>query len=280
VSVEFREVTASTFPPGWLAAHTHVEIGVRTEPSSLISRARVIYSRLESDTRQVHEAPSTTPVFYNNVDSTNAFFMPDALTLASMNVLQERYLEQYRNLCKHASLSTGALVYLKEPVSSDQYCTFVRLAFSKVYSTFYVHSHATSFVILDPAQPIYNASSDPFEGYESFEIPNWDGYDAHAVTKETVQAARRLLGLIPRDFPDPDIAPGSDGGIGFEWVLENSSIRKLFVDIGPGATWSAYWRLASGAKGNSPRQPIDSETQKKVAAIFNQLGVIDASGRW
>jgi hypothetical protein len=277
VSVEFREVTASTFPPDWLAAHTPVEIGVRTEPSSLISRARVIYSRLESDARQVHEAPLTTPV-YNNVDSTNAFFTPDALTLASMNVLQERYLAQY--LCKHPSLSIGALAYLKEPISSDQYCTFVRLTFSTLYRTFYVHSHATSFVILDPAQPIYKAPSDPFEGYESFEIPNWDGYDAHPVTKETVQAARRLLGLIPRDFPDPDIAPGSDGGIGFEWVLENSSIRKLFIDIGPGATWSAYWRLASGARGNSPRQPIDSETHKKVAAIFHQLGVIDASGRW
>ena len=120
----------------------------------------------------------------------------------------------------------------------------------------------------------------PLRVMKAFEIANWDGYDAHAVTKETVQAARRLLGLIPRDFPDPDIAPGSDGGIGFEWVLENSSIRKLFIDVGPGATWSAYWRLASGARGNSPRQPIDPETHEKVAAIFHQLGVIDASGRW
>ena len=276
MSVEFREITASTAPPDWLVAHPPVEIGIRTERSSPISRARIIYNLLVSEAAQVDEALVTTPV-YNNVDSTNTFFMPDTLTLASMNVLQEWYLAQYR---KHPSLPTGALAYMKGPILSEQYCTFVRLAFSTFYNTFYVHSHATSFVILDPAQPIYNAPSDPFEGYESFETANWDGYDAQPITKETVQAARRLLGLIPRHFPEPDIAPGSDGGIGFEWVLENSSICKLFIDIGPGVTWSAYWRLASGSKGNSPRQPISAETPKKVAEIFHQLGVIDASGRW
>jgi len=277
VSVGFRKITASTVPPGWLAAHPPVEIGVRTESSSAISRARIIYNRLVSEATQVHEPLVTTPA-YNNVDSANTNFTPDAPALASMNVWQEWYLAQYRNLSEHPSLSTGIL--MKEPILSEQYCTFVRLAFSTFYSTFYVHSHATSFVVLDPAQPIYSAPSDSFDGYESFETPNWDGYNAQSITKETVQAARRLLGLIPGDFPEPDIAPGSDGGIGFEWVFENSSIRKLFIDIGPGATWSAYWRLASGARGNSPRQPINAEIPEKVAEIFHQLGVVDASGRW
>lgn len=277
MTVAFREITGGTAPENqWLAAHTPIESRIGAEQSSTISAVRFMYNLLVSESTHVPEAPVTALVC-NNVGGIANVFMPDTLPQI-YNVWLECQLAKYRNQSKPSPPLMRALTYTTDSILSDHYCTFTRLFFP-ASTTFYVYSHSTSFVLFDPAQP-YSVPSDPFEGYENFESPNWDGYDAQPVTKETVQAARRLLGLIPRDFPDPDIAPGSDGGIGFEWVLENSSIRKLFIDIGPGATWSAYWRLASGAKGNSPRRPMDSETPQKVAAIFHQLGVINASSRW
>jgi hypothetical protein len=120
---------------------------------------------------------------------------------------------------------------------------------------------------------------DLFEGYELYEYSDWDGYGAEPITKETVRAARQILAILPKHFPPPDIAPGADGGIGFEWAFQNGSIRKIFIDIGPGNTWSAYWRLLSGDKGNVPRLDIDASTPQRIDAMFSRLGVVDGSVR-
>jgi hypothetical protein len=120
---------------------------------------------------------------------------------------------------------------------------------------------------------------DSFDGYDNYEVADWDGYGAEAITRETVRAAREMLGFIPKNFPEPEIAPGADGSIGFEWIPGDSSIRKLFIDVGPGSTWTAYWRLASGEKGSIPRQVIDSTTSRLVEIMFLRLGVVDVTGR-
>jgi hypothetical protein len=120
---------------------------------------------------------------------------------------------------------------------------------------------------------------DPFDGYAVYERADWDGYGAEPISKETVRAARKILTLLPKHFPNPDIAPGADGGVGFEWVFQNSSIRKIFIDVGPGKTWSAYWRLSSGEKGNVPRMSIDDTTPYKIDGMFSRLGVVDGSVR-
>jgi hypothetical protein len=75
--------------------------------------------------------------------------------------------------------------------------------------------------------------SDRFTEYEAYHVPSWDGYGAEPILPETVRAARSLSRLLPPEAPEPDIAPGGDGTIGFEWY---SSIGRewILVDVGPG----------------------------------------------
>jgi len=71
-----------------------------------------------------------------------------------------------------------------------------------------------------------------FEGYDS---PNWDGKNALPITLITVQAARRFSQLLRRDVAPPDIAPGADGTLGFEWRHGPRGNRRfVLVEIGPG----------------------------------------------
>jgi hypothetical protein len=76
---------------------------------------------------------------------------------------------------------------------------------------------------------------DEFSEYELYDIPDWDGYGADPISAETVNAARRLYRLLPRSAGRPDIAPGSDGTIGFEWRSGAVSDRTItFIEVGPG----------------------------------------------
>lgn len=77
--------------------------------------------------------------------------------------------------------------------------------------------------------------------YDMYNVPDWDGYGAHPITPETVAFARAMLSAIPEEAKPPHVAPGPDGTIGLEWIKRKPD-RKLFVDLGPGRQWSAYWR--------------------------------------
>lgn len=114
-------------------------------------------------------------------------------------------------------------------------------------------------------------ASDPFVGYERYDLANWDGYGADPITTETLSAARVFLQMLPRTLGDPDIAPGADGAIGLEWAFNNRPLRKLFIDIGPGHVWSGFWRRATGEKGILPTVAIDPDTKHYLAKLFNEL---------
>ena len=60
-------------------------------------------------------------------------------------------------------------------------------------------------------------AEDIFTEYESYNIRGWDGYDADPISSRTVETARSLNRLIPLTVRNPDVAPGPDGTIGFEW---------------------------------------------------------------
>jgi hypothetical protein len=78
---------------------------------------------------------------------------------------------------------------------------------------------------------------DELAEYEQYTITGWDGFDAEPISSETVLAARRFKRALPRNIDKPDIAPGADGTIGFEWRQGPTRDRVvLFVEIGPGAT--------------------------------------------
>ena len=111
-------------------------------------------------------------------------------------------------------------------------------------------------------------TSDLLAGYEEYERADWDGYGAEPISAETIDAARSFLtSKCLRTLGQPEISPGSDGTIGLEWVRDTGPFRKLFIDIGPGKIWHAYWRLADGRTDKLRSQKLDDTTRK----VFRQI---------
>jgi hypothetical protein len=114
-------------------------------------------------------------------------------------------------------------------------------------------------------------TTDFFKGYEQYNQRNWDGYDAEPITSKTLSYARRVLTVMPDTFGPPDIAPSGDGFIGLEWVPDDGPLDRLFLDIGPGEEWSAYWKLRNGAFGRLHGTGFDSQTKQHLQNLFADL---------
>jgi hypothetical protein len=123
------------------------------------------------------------------------------------------------------------------------------------------------FRVTDVQEELSEALAD----YDAYAVDNWDGYEAQPITGETLYAARTILRSLPRTFGDPVSSPGADGSIVFEWLREYGPLRKLFIDIGPGRTWKAYWRLASGKIGTIPRKAVTIITILELQKLFETL---------
>jgi hypothetical protein len=81
---------------------------------------------------------------------------------------------------------------------------------------------------------------DRFTDYELYDVDDWDGYGALPISRETVENARRFFLQIPQRFDYVDIAPGSDGTIGFEWRFGTGlHLSFVLIDVGPGDLVSA-----------------------------------------
>lgn len=119
--------------------------------------------------------------------------------------------------------------------------------------------------IATPALP------DPLAGYEQYATRNWDGYDADPISPATLRTARTFLRVMPRTFGMPDIAPGSDGTIGLEWQFSNRSLRKLFIDIGPGGVWKGFWRKVTDEHKVLQERSIGQDTAHELARLFKEL---------
>ena len=122
-----------------------------------------------------------------------------------------------------------------------------------------------------PAIPKIVAVHDPLAGYDRYAEADWDCYGAEPISPETVGVARRLLEMLPDTLGKPHIAPGSDGTIGFEWVLTDGPLRKLYIDVGRGEVWGGYWRAASGERRTMPPKSVDATTGAELANLFEDL---------
>src|ERR1043166_4105300 len=114
-------------------------------------------------------------------------------------------------------------------------------------------------------------SPDPLKSYEELNLPNWDGYGAEPITPETLKYARRILRVMPDTLGPPDIAPAGDGSIALEWVPETGPLNKLFLDIGPGEQWRAYWKLRTGEFGRLPSKGFTADTKPILQQLFDDL---------
>jgi hypothetical protein len=109
-------------------------------------------------------------------------------------------------------------------------------------------------------------------GYEKYQTENWDSYGAQPITAETLSFARRIMPLLPTSLGEPDVAPAGDGSIALEWVPEDQAhkLNKLFLDIGPGREWCAYWRLRDGRFDTVTHTGVHG-SKLLLQALFTQL---------
>jgi len=116
-------------------------------------------------------------------------------------------------------------------------------------------------------------SADPLDGYEQYEKADWDGHGAEPITAVTLEYARRLMKIMPTSLGTPDAAPAGDGCIALEWVPEDQThkLDRLFIDIGPGEVWRAYWSLRSGEFNRVTGQGFFDDTKAVLKDIFQQL---------
>jgi hypothetical protein len=115
--------------------------------------------------------------------------------------------------------------------------------------------------------------ADPLHGYEEYHVANWDGYYAEPITAETLAYARKLMKIMPTSLGAPDAAPAGDGSIALEWVPEDAThkLDRLFLDIGPGEVWRAYWTLRNGEFYRITHQGFSDETKSVLKDIFQKL---------
>ncbi|MBR0848328.1 hypothetical protein JQ543_11310 [Bradyrhizobium diazoefficiens] len=126
-------------------------------------------------------------------------------------------------------------------------------------------------------QPIasgkYSAVSvvdDGFTEYEAYSEPDWDGYGAKPITIETVRAARSFSRLLPADGPQPDVAPGADGTIGFEWRFGPMPDREfVLIDVGPGTRIVARRISANGRVWPFAPTTITTGAKALIQEIFS-----------
>lgn len=115
-----------------------------------------------------------------------------------------------------------------------------------------------------------NSKHELLRGYEQYSASNWDGDGAEAITKETLDYAHLLMMGLPDNFGPPEVSPGLDGSIALEWVPENHrNLHKLFLDIGPGPRWRAYWKLRSGEFDRVTGET--SEVRPILQPLFDKL---------
>lgn len=110
----------------------------------------------------------------------------------------------------------------------------------------------------------------PLAGYEGYNCRNWDGYDAEPISPETLAYARKLLEIMPDTLGWPDIAPGGDGSIGFEWEPAGTA-KKLCFDVDPDLKWRAYWCASDGIFSRTNGEGEGDQTEAELKKLFAQF---------
>ena len=61
------------------------------------------------------------------------------------------------------------------------------------------------------------------ESFLEAKEPNWDGYNAEAITESSFKGALRFLYLLPPKIPQPEISPDIGNSFCFDWHKDNNS---------------------------------------------------------
>lgn len=205
-----------------------------------------------------------TIVILTHPDTDHTTFV-DASSLLARNVLRVPHREVY--VSTHAYPHFESMLYTRAAgrflTDQCEFCTYA------IVGTGTASSHLTAF--LDEMHD--NPALEALASYDTFEKPNWDGHGAQQITKETLDYARRIVRFLPDTFGAPDMAPSADGSIGLEWVPDRGPLTKLFMDIGPGKQWHAYWQRENGNTGRLSGAEIQPNLRTILRNLFVDLSM-------
>jgi hypothetical protein len=141
------------------------------------------------------------------------------------------------------------------------------------FSAFNAHADLKADNIIRMYADLLEKVADPLKGYEKYRAANWDGHGAEAITAATLEYARKLIKALPTTLGTPDVAPAGDGSIALEWIPDHhATLSKLFLDIGPGEEWCAYWKLHDGHFDTVTHEGFHPTTTKAVLQdLFDHL---------
>ncbi|HOW51814.1 MAG TPA: hypothetical protein PLV42_07205 [bacterium] len=95
-------------------------------------------------------------------------------------------------------------------------------------------------------------------------LPNWDGYGAQPVGRETIEQAWKFLKAIPPQLPRPSIGVESDGHITFEWYRS----PRYVISISVSSDGRIYFASLMGNKTQRGRDIFFGELPGHIKQII------------
>ncbi|MFL5245108.1 MAG: hypothetical protein ACJ8FY_23645 [Gemmataceae bacterium] len=102
--------------------------------------------------------------------------------------------------------------------------------------------------------------------WEECQRPNWDGYEAVPVSRETLTTARQFLFSLPLSYPVPSIGAEPDGDLTVEWHFGPQ--RTLSVSIT--ATGDLHYAALLGPSRAYGTEPFFGEVPDRILTLIRQ----------
>jgi hypothetical protein len=99
---------------------------------------------------------------------------------------------------------------------------------------------------------------------EDTSSPNWDGYNAPALSGDVFFYALKFVQTIPFDFPQPEIGASAAGDITFEWA---QSPRRI-VSVGVSPNGEVHYASLNGAKRSFGSYPFDGTFDPQLRSLI------------
>lgn len=97
---------------------------------------------------------------------------------------------------------------------------------------------------------------------------DWDGYAGIAVSMDAYHAAKRFIGCLPVDIPQPELTADPDGHVTFEWW--QSSRYTLLVSVRPDDTLD-YAALIGASKAHGAELWLGLELPAILALLIQRV---------
>ena len=98
--------------------------------------------------------------------------------------------------------------------------------------------------------------------------PNWDGYNALAVTVDSYQFAERFLRSLPLGIQLPSVGAEPDGQITFEWC---SGVRRcLSISFDPNG--DLHYAALTGPGNRCGTEPFVDNVPDVILDLIRQVG--------